>query len=59
MESKEVMKTDCIFYDDCYLPPRLCTDDCGDYEPEGTNPFQEEEDRGCEKLHFMQDMGEI
>lgn len=45
------VKTDCIFYDGCYLSKDQCNDDCGRYDTEGKNPFEEEEDRGCEKYH--------
>lgn len=45
------MKTDCIFYDGCYLPKDQCNDDCCRYDAEGINPFEEKEDRGCTKYH--------
>lgn len=55
------MRPDCLKYDNCRLPCELCNDDCSDLVTveEGINPFDEEENIGCEKLHFKQDMGEI
>lgn len=46
------MKTDCIHIDDntCYLPARLCNDDCERYKTED-HPFAITEDKGCEKYH--------
>ena len=55
------MRPDCLKYDNCSIPIRLCDDDCSDLmtAEEGINPFTEEEDRGCNELHFKQDMGEL
>ncbi len=55
------MRPDCLKYDNCLIPIRLCDDDCSDLVTvdEGKHPFEEKEDRGCAELHFKQDMGEI
>lgn len=51
------MKTDCIHMDDCYLPARLCTDDCERYKTED-HPFAIAENRACAEHHIKKDMGE-
>lgn len=55
------MRPDCLKYDHCLIPRKLCDDDCLDLVTveEGKHPFEDDEDRGCDKLHFRQDMGEI
>ncbi|MCK5609991.1 hypothetical protein KAR91_49415 [Candidatus Pacearchaeota archaeon] len=53
------MKTDCIFYNGCYLPKDSCNDNCWRYDKEGKHPFEDDEDRGCEEYHMRKDMGEI
>lgn len=55
------MRPDCLKYDNCSIPIRLCDDDCSDLVTvdEGINPFDCVEDNGCRELHFKKDMGEI
>ena len=50
------MRPDCLKYDNCSIPIRLCDDDCPDLVTveEGTHPF-EEEDRGDYLLEVERD----
>lgn len=61
------MRSDCLKYDNCSIPIRLCDDDCPDLVTveEGINPFEDEADRADYLLErnrdkrMMEDMGEI
>lgn len=46
------MKEDCIFYDGCYLPTRLCDNDCDRYEVEGKHPFEDNDNQA----DYLRDM---
>jgi hypothetical protein len=46
------MKPDCIFFDGCSFPTRLCDDDCYSYEKEGRHPFEDDDNQA----DYLRDM---
>ncbi len=51
------MRPDCLKYDTCSIPIRLCDEDCPDLvtADEGKHPFEDEADRGDYLLEMERD----
>jgi hypothetical protein len=51
------MRPDCLKYDNCSIPIRLCDDDCPDLvtAEEGKHPFEDEADRADYLYEQMKD----